>query len=191
VNFDGNRSAWLALAVRERTQHAGNDGYGDEIASSYRWDSTVPHAQDVAPGDIIAVWDKHSLLGVSIIEGISETIGRSKSVYRCPDCTRSTIKRRVNLRPTFKCHSCDSTFDTPLTKTLHVDLFESVHASSWVDLQGTLDATELRSLCLRPKSQQSFRLLDESRFWEALRRALVANGSDASVLNRFTPTIGS
>lgn len=60
-------AAWLVLAVgADRVGAPG--GYDDEPSSRYVWDSTVPNHASLAVGDVIALWDKKMLLGVSVIE---------------------------------------------------------------------------------------------------------------------------
>ena len=84
------RVAWLALAVAGKRQHGGNDGYDDDPGVYYSWDDTVSNSSKVAVGDIIVLWDKVALLGVSVIEDIA--IGTAtKLIHKCPFCHRSGI----------------------------------------------------------------------------------------------------
>ena len=45
TSAEGPKS-WLLLSVGEDRQHGGNDGYNDDPALTYRWDSRTP---DIAP----------------------------------------------------------------------------------------------------------------------------------------------
>ena len=169
---------WLALSVSGPGQHAGNGGYDDWVSRSYHWDSTVPHWAQIRPGDLIAIWNKFELVGASLIDSINVDEGRTKEVFRCPHCEKSTIKRRLTMHPLFKCHACSREFDDPHVREIQVDVLRSNHGSRWVALEKTLVATELRNTCQKPRSQQSFRLLDFPRFEGAVKAKINGVRSD-------------
>jgi predicted RNA-binding Zn-ribbon protein involved in translation (DUF1610 family) len=171
--------AWLMLAVVEDRQHGGNDGYDDSPSTHYSWDETVPNHGAVHRGDRIAVWDKHTLLGVSTIESIEQD-RLLKQFHSCPDCGKAAIKERKTMTPRFRCHECGSTFDRPRTHSREVTTFRSSHDIAWIDLRGALSAPELRRLCTRPRSQLSIRPLNWARLEQAIR--------DADPTVRFTVT---
>jgi ribosomal protein L37AE/L43A len=160
----------LALAVSGRTQHGGNDGYSDDPQNSYTWDSTVQLHDAIRPGDVIAIWDKKLLLGVSVIEDI-ERSQTDKRVYKCPSCTKAGIKARQTKSPLYMCYKCKAEFDVPTSKPVHVTSYRSHHGGGWVGLEGALTGPQLRSLCLSPKSQLSFRELKWEAFCGALQDA--------------------
>ena len=162
-------SSWLALAVDGNTQHGGNDGYNDDVTSSYEWDTTVPHCREIAPRDRLVLWNKTQLIGVSVIDDIELVVGITKMSYRCPNCSKSHIKQRQTRSPRYRCYSCRSTFDEPNTSEITVDRYKSRHEARWVDLRGLLDGAELRQLCYQPKSQQSFRRIDWEGFASLVR----------------------
>ena len=58
------------VGVREDRQHGGNTGYADEPSTYYSWDNTVDNHAALIEGDMIAIGDKHVLLGASVIERI-------------------------------------------------------------------------------------------------------------------------
>jgi len=119
--------AWLLLSTDVR-QHGGNDGYADEIGSSYKWDSTVPNHRGIAVGDLVLLWDKVQLLGASVVAGIS-TGTKVKNRHRCPTCRSTKIKRRANALPdgSYRCHGCRTSFFEPDTEAILVDTFETDH----------------------------------------------------------------
>lgn len=165
-------NAWLLLAVGNDRQHGGNDGYLDDPATTYRWDSTVPHHAEIQPGDVVVLWDKHASLGVSVIETIQ--VGESlKSLKKCPSCGMAGIKARKSKTPIYQCYKCKSVFDEPVAKQQEVVTYESTHDVGWVDLDGVIPASQLRSLCRDPRSQQSMRPLN----WSAFRQAVIEAGS--------------
>jgi hypothetical protein len=162
-------TAWLALTVSGKREHGGNDGYLDIPNRSYRWDSTVPHSAVVAVGDVIVLWDKHALLGVSVIEEITTTQVR-KPIYKCPSCGNSSIKTRSVQRPTYRCYGCKHEFDFAIRQDKEVTSYASRHEAAWIDLAGVLSGSELRQLCLIPGTQHSFRRLDWSAFTKAINQ---------------------
>ena len=168
-------AAWLVLAVGvDRVRAPG--GYDDEPSSRYVWDSTVPNHASLAAGDIIALWNKKMLLGVSVIEKID--VGQAeKDVFTCPSCDRADFKGRKNLTPVFRCSECKAEFDEPVAHRKAVTTYRSEHATAWVDLAGAVDGATLRGLCDKPTSQLSLRPLK----WEKLRAVL--QGSGHSTLN--------
>jgi len=160
-------TAWLALTVSGKREHGGNDGYPDVPSSSYHWDSTVPHSAAIKAGDLIALWDKHTLLGVSVIEEIA-TLQVQKPIYKCPRCETSSIKTRSIQRPTYRCYGCKHQFDIAIRQDKEVTSYASHHEAAWIDLGGVLSDRELRQLCTTPGTQHSFRKLDWPAFVEAI-----------------------
>ncbi|MGA5019901.1 HNH endonuclease [Streptomyces griseoincarnatus] len=162
-------TGWLMLAVGDKRQHGGNDGYDDNPRYHYSWDSTVPNHARVAVGDVIALWDKKELIGVSVIHGI-DTGTATKTLYFCPECKRADFKRRSRLTPACRCNQCGALFDTPGRKTKTVTTYRSRHGISWIHGHGQtlLTGAELRALCDSPDSQLSMRPFR----WEKLRDAL-------------------
>ena len=160
-------TAWLLLAVGTDRQHAGNDGYDDDPARYYSWDSSVPNHARPRVGDEVAVWDKDVLLGSSSIEQICMAAG-SKEVHRCRECGRSGIKARASKRPRFYCYQCKAEFERPKTYEVSVIQYRSVHSTGWIDLFGRLQGAELRALCVSPRSQHSIRPIRWGAFQAAL-----------------------
>ncbi|MDX2564163.1 HNH endonuclease signature motif containing protein [Streptomyces sp. TX20-6-3] len=167
-------TAWLVLAVGDERQHGGNDGYDDNPRTHYSWDSTVPNHGKIAVGDVIALWDKKELIGVSVIHAI-DTAVEQKTVYFCPECRKADFKRRTRLTPACRCNKCGALFDEPGSKVKTVTTYRSRHGRTWIDGRGLLTGRQLRALCDSPDSQLSMR----SARWEKLRDALLATeGAD-------------
>jgi hypothetical protein len=177
----GPGAAWLVLAVGDDRQHGGNDGYDDVPEEHYSWDSTVPNHAAPAEGDAIVLWDKHSLLGASVIEHIQPG-EQAKWRYSCPRCNKAGIKERRTYRrrsiARFKCYKCKSTFDEPDRREDTVKTYRSSHSVGWVDLAGVLDGSELRALCVSPESQLSLRPLR----WADFSAAVEARGGSLDVV---------
>ncbi|GJF27814.1 hypothetical protein KNE206_05140 [Kitasatospora sp. NE20-6] len=164
-------AAWLVLAVGDDRSHGGNDGYDDEPSRHYSWDSTVPNHAAMQPGDVIALWDKKALLGVSVIEDIA-TEQSEKDVYSCPACGRASFKARKTKLPVYVCWDCAAEFDVPNTRRRSVTTYRSRHDAFWTDMTGLLTGPVLRSLCDSPKSQNSLRPIR----WDRLSAAIEATG---------------
>ncbi|XVA03259.1 HNH endonuclease [Prescottella equi] len=165
--IDGNR-AWLTLSSADDYRRIiGSGKYDDNPASHYSWDDTVPNHANVRPGDVVVLWDKKTLIGASVIEQI-ETGKAIKPGFRCPRCSRANVVSRKVMTPKFRCDDCHSEFDHPAVIEKEVTTYRSTHDQAWVDLEGLLDGATLRSLCVHPKSQNSFRPLR----WDAFQAAL-------------------
>ncbi len=158
-------NSWLMLSVPQGGQYAGNDGYPDDPPSTYAWDSTVYNHDRPREGDLIALWDRAHLLGVSRIQRI-ETDSGTKERYRCPSCKKTGFKERVRLSPRYRCPSCKSEFDQPVTEPVSITTFRSQHAEAWIDLDGVGDAAGIRNCCLYPRSQHSIREIDWAQLAE-------------------------
>ncbi|MEU7200103.1 HNH endonuclease [Streptomyces sp. NPDC045470] len=169
-------TAWLVLAAGDNRKHGGNGGYDDLPSEHYSWDSSVPHHASLAAGDVIAVWDKTALLGISVIERI-EAGQAIKEIYRCPECGKADFQPRKTKRPVYVCLKCPAKFDTPAAGAKAVTTYRSRHGASWVDMPGILSGAELRALCDNPRTQHSLR----SMRWEGLRNAIAATGTATSV----------
>lgn len=176
-------TAWLVLALGDSREHAGNDGYDDNPAEHYSWDSTVPNHARLAVGDVIALWDRRELIGVSVIEAI-DTDTLEKPLYFCPHCEKAAIKRRQQKTPRYRCYDCGESFDVPGRKAKSVTTYRSRHGKAWLDGRGLLSGAELRALCDSPRSQHSMR----PARWEKLRNALTAVTGDVAELDVLEET---
>ncbi|WP_406024039.1 HNH endonuclease [Nocardioides sp. NBC_00850] len=171
-----NVSAWLLMAVGDDRQHGGNSGYDDQADVYYTWDSTVPNHARIKIGDPVALWDKHRLLGLSVIEAIDTEV-KEKLRYKCPSCGRSGIKARKTKSPRYKCSQCGHEFDLPTSETITVTEYRSRHDAAWTSLDNLLPRDQLRKLCASPDSQLSMRELR----WDAFQDALSARGAERAV----------
>ncbi|MEU0020523.1 HNH endonuclease signature motif containing protein [Streptomyces rochei] len=171
-------TAWLVMAAGDNRKHGGNGGYDDLPSEHYSWDSAVPNHGRPAAGDVIAVWDKKSLLGISVIEDIDTGEG-VKEIYNCPNpaCGKSDFQPRKTVTPKYACLKCGHRFDVPVSGTKPVVTYRSRHGAAWVDMPGILSGDELRSLCDKPRTQHSIR----SMRWERLRDAITATGTPTTV----------
>ncbi|MGY5120542.1 HNH endonuclease [Streptomyces sp. 900105755] len=169
-------TAWFVLAVGSERQHGGNDGYDDNPAVHYSWDSTVPQHGNLATGDVIALWDKKSLIGISIIERI-ETGRAVKLSYFHEDCGRADFKALKTGDLRWWCNQCRIRFAEPGQREKEVTTYRSHHGRAWQNLQGRLSGRDIRALCDKPTSQHSMRPAQ----WERVRAALLDVGAIVSV----------
>ncbi|PAU49767.1 hypothetical protein CK936_06055 [Streptomyces albireticuli] len=155
------------IAVEER-KRAG-DGYDDDPFRHYSWDERVPNAATVAVGDVIALWDTKTLLGVSVIEAIEKGRGE-KILQSCPFCGRADVAPRKTMTPEYKCWKCKEEFSEPATRSITVTTYRSRHEAAWIDLRGLASGAELRQLCEKPGSQLSLRRLRWDDFRARIER---------------------
>ena len=176
------------MAAGDDLARGTNDGYGDQPEVSYLWDDRVNRHSYPAPGDLIALWDKKWLLGISTIDQIQEGT-ETKDLYQCPHCGRADFKERKTLSPKFRCYKCKSEFDVPVRITRDVKTYRTRHDVGWVDLSGALSGSELRRLCESAVDQSSIRPLRFNAFAAALRgldlgEALEIQGRRRSIHSR-------
>lgn len=165
-------TVWFVLAVGGERQHGGNDGYDDDPARHYSWDDTVPQHGNIAAGDVIALWDKKSLLGMSVIEKID--MGSDvKPSYFHHGCGRADFKQLKTGDLRWWCNKCEVRFAERGSRPRNVTTYRSHHSRAWQDLNGRLSGRQIRELCDKPKSQHSMR----PARWEKVREALRETGA--------------
>ncbi|MFJ5109348.1 HNH endonuclease [Streptomyces sp. NPDC088551] len=160
-------ATWLVLAKSE-SKRVG-EGYDDEPSTHYSWDDTVANSGALKAGDVIALWDSKTLLGLSVIEAIDVGKGEKNTPY-CPYCRKADVAPRKTMTPVYKCWNkpCGKEFDQPGWTHKKVTTYRSRHEAGWTDARGTLTAPELRALCVHPNSQLSLRELRADDFHHAL-----------------------
>ena len=188
--YTAGSNAWLVIAAGDDRQFGGNEGYEDKPDVYYSWDDTVPNHAKIQVGDSIVLWDKHALLGASVIERIEKKADVAKNRRRCPSCGHSAFHARRNAEKRFRCKNqdCKSEFSKPEVSQVNVSTYRGYHPTAWIDLDGFLAGAELRSVCEKPKSQQSIRKLDWARFIallpnESLRPLIQRKNVTQSILN--------
>lgn len=145
-----------------------HDAYDDQLRYKYSWDSSVPNHRKVLPGDVAIFWDKQTWLGLSVLQSVHFEPG-SKTVYKCPSCSRTNIQRRTTRTPAFRCNVCHKEFDTPVEGVKDVWRFWAEYPQTWHELKGQPLSTEIRALSLRPESQLSLRDCSTSRVEDLLK----------------------
>ncbi len=153
---DTNR-AWLLYLTK--TPERPLEGYKDDLTTSYSWDNRVPNGSHLAIGDVIVLWDGTKSLGASVISQIKKRSGK-KTVYRCQSCGKTLDNGpRKTKTPIYRCRNCEFESDELDSEVINVKTFKTEHSAAWVDLLGTIDIAELKSICHSPKSQHSIRPL--------------------------------
>lgn len=172
--------AWLMLSVTGRRQHGGNEGYLDDPAGVYRYDSSVGNSANVSRGDLVAVRDRKGLLALGLVDEITKGTG-SKTRFRCPVCRTTVIKQRQNFTPVWRCRD-GHTFAAPEEETIEVTTYAADYTQGQIILDGSPDAASARATAMRPSTQNSIEEIDAA----ALARLLVPSRSDArSLFERF------
>jgi hypothetical protein len=165
-------TAWLVLA-KDGSKRI-SEGYDDNPATHYSWDSTVNNHAKLTVGDVIALWDGTELLGLSVIEAIELGQEEKKTPY-CLKCEKADVAERKKKLPRFVCwnQECKHESDKVGRKTKQVTTYRSRHEAGWIPARGTLTAPELRALCIQRTSQNSLRELR----WDDFHHALTHGGT--------------
>ncbi|MGW1588325.1 HNH endonuclease [Streptomyces sp. NPDC002386] len=160
-------AAWLVLAKAGSKRVS--EGYDDNPATHYSWDSTVNNHAKLKVGDVIALWDATELLGLSVIEEIKVGQAEKETPY-CRECGKADVAERKKKLPRFVCwnQKCKHESDQAGWKRKRVTTYRSRHEAGWTPARGTLTAAELRALCVQRASQNSLRELRWDDFQHAL-----------------------
>jgi hypothetical protein len=151
--------AWLLITFGADRQHAGNDGYADEISRIYYYDSFVPNCRQLAEGDLALLRDKEQLLGVARIEVISSYL-EPKKLSRCPSCGTTKYKERPTKKPLFRCILCAHKFDTPIIDHKPCEKFIADFGNTFIEVEEKIKIEELRQACPKYNGQLSMQLID-------------------------------
>ncbi|MFF7235477.1 HNH endonuclease [Streptomyces collinus] len=164
-------AAWLVLAKIGSKRIS--EGYDDNPATHYSWDSTVNNHAKLKVGDVIALWDAAELLGLSVIEDIQIGRGEKETPY-CLECGKADVAMRKKKLPRFVCwnQECKHESNEVGWKRKQITTYRSRHEAGWIDARGTLTAAEVRDLCVQRASQNSLRELR----WDDFRHALTHDG---------------
>lgn len=164
-------AAWLVLAKAGSKRIS--EGYDDNPATHYSWDSTVNNHAKLKVGDVIALWDATELLGLSVIEDIETGPGEKETPY-CLECGKADVAPRKKKLPRFVCwnQECKHESDEVGWKRKEITTYRSRHEAGWIDARGTLTAAEVRALCVQRASQNSLRELH----WDDFHHALTHGG---------------
>ncbi|WP_336993836.1 HNH endonuclease signature motif containing protein [Lelliottia amnigena] len=108
------QQAWSFKAIaQDNLRYFGNDGYDDDSSEFYRYDSSVPNHKNVKVGDIAIITNRNNILGVSIIEKITERkIQKKRNKCNHPGCSAKKITPRKTLSPKWRCDNGHK-FDEP------------------------------------------------------------------------------
>jgi hypothetical protein len=167
---NNSRTAWLVLAFGDDRQYAGNTGYDDELAETYRYDSNVANWKRVAAGDLLLLRDREQLIGVARVRRV-ESYPSTKSLQRCPVCGTTSIKERRQREPRFRC-SDGHEFPHPVVDTVQCTKLEAKFDSSFRRASSKVSIEQLRRACPKYTDQLSIQQLNLSDVAEDLRRAV-------------------
>jgi putative restriction endonuclease len=152
--------AWSLLAVKGKRRYAGNEGYSDDPARLYRYDSTVGNSRHIATGDLAVIRDTAGLVGMGRIADVRSSEGK-KQRFRCPVCDIATIKQHKS--GLFRCDE-GHTFEDPKVETIPVTRYEAEYGTTWTPLDGVMNAAILREVTLGSGTQNSIRKIDGPKF---------------------------
>jgi len=151
---------WVLISVsNDERQHAGHEGYDDEISSRYSWDSTVPNHAQIDDGDLVVVRDSQQPIGIAQISTIDVFAGSEKVRYRCPTCNTTKIRARKSVLPTYRCGECAWEFETPNSEVVAVTRYVA-NLSNFRLLGGKIQLNELRNCLFHPRGQHAMSEVD-------------------------------
>lgn len=111
---------WLILEKSDETRTSkGIDGYRDQTGKFYSYDSLVKNHRNVAEGDRIILRKEDGIVGIGVIESISEK-NDTKVHRRCPECDSTDIRERSTKTPKWKCGRCAFEFAEPKETSVEV-----------------------------------------------------------------------
>ena len=110
------------------------------------------------------------------IVAIERKENQRKRVRRCPSCTKTTLKRRANLLPAYRCHSCKTAFDVPVEEDVTCVTFVARFGSTFIPTQGALAPESLKDACLAYNGQLAMQRINLERLRMALVSAVPAAG---------------
>jgi hypothetical protein len=168
-------TTWLVATLGDDRQYGGNQGYADELATKYRYDSRVPNHARISAADVFVLRDRSRILGVARVREIERFAG-AKWTNLCPECGLSGIKPRSRKLPEFRCYRCEAEFSTPRVEVVDVTEFVAHYAHAFVPLNLKLDMAEMRGACVRPNDNLSMQEIDVSRLGSTSARLAIAMG---------------
>lgn len=136
--------------------------YGDELGERYEYDSNVRNSRQVHTGDALVVRDDHLAYGWGVVTTI-DTRAASKTMRRCPKCSRVKVSPRLRALPRYRCDHCKATFDEPLIGEEPVTEFSAYYGDSWIEFVAPVPVGELRGVFASPDQQNAIRRLDPVR----------------------------
>ena len=163
--------AWALLSKLDSRSWESNDGYPDEIGSTYVYDSGVANHLRVQVGDMILLRDSRSIHGVSRIDRI-DTQPDVKIRYVCPRCERPGQIPRKNKAPKYLCRheACRNEFDKPLPLEVPVTRYVASYGAQWQALDGALPFHAIEPL-LDNAQQNAIRRCDRTAYARCSRNS--------------------
>lgn len=138
------RGYWIFKTVKDvdRTYRS-IEGYDDDIATRYEYDSNVANYKQVAEGDIIVIINKETIIGFAEIAAI-ETASGQKEVLKCPVCATTSFEARKNILPRYRCNKGHE-FDEPISEIQEVTKYKSHYGDSFIELADETPISILRA----------------------------------------------
>lgn len=153
--------AWSLITVGEDRQYGGNTGYDDDLRHVYKYDSNVANSKQMSQGDFVLLRDKEVVLGAARIIRIDVAPGK-KVVRRCPQCGTTGIKLRSQKQPPWRCNKGHE-FSAPTESEDEVTTYSAFFGDTFADLRGTVTASQVKQIALRPSDQLSIEEVDFSQ----------------------------
>ncbi|WP_176052199.1 HNH endonuclease [Paraburkholderia caribensis] len=187
---------WSLIALEaDARQYRGNNGYDDDLTTTYRYDSAVANHKQIATGDLIFLRNADHLLGVAQVEKI-ETSAVSKARQRCPQCGQVSLKFRKTRSLPWRC-SGGHEFSSPASESVQLTGYEAHYGKSYLATPKAISVSQIKAAALRPNDQLSIEELDLAKLEAGLTekfpetRALIASfllGRNLDPVDAFVTT---
>lgn len=160
--------AWALLSKSDGRSWESNDGYPDELGSTYVYDNRVANHLQLAVGHIVVLRDSHSVLGVSSIDRIDSAPGL-KVLYVCPGCKKTGYVPRKTKSPRFLCRheDCRYEFEDPLEQEVQVTRYVASYGAQWQAVDGALPFSMIEPMLDRAQ-QNAVRRCDPEKLRQVL-----------------------
>jgi ribosomal protein L37AE/L43A len=135
----------------------GNDGYQDEDAQHYSFDSKVANGKNVKIGSYLIVKQDGIITGIGLVHALEVKSGM-KTLRKCPECQRQTLEpRKVGI----KCTNCGNVCSESEVKklTIAVEEFRATYKNAWLPGEKQLAAKDFESELQTHNIQSAIRTL--------------------------------
>ncbi|QXB59582.1 HNH endonuclease [Pantoea agglomerans] len=128
--------AWAFKTIKKsELRYQGNNGYDDNPTKSYSYDNLVANHKQVKEGDIVIVYNRSEILGVTKIDFISRK-KTTKEINDCiiPNCNTDKIRKRNKKKPKWRC-SNGHEFAEAKTEHIPITKFSAFYSGSFIKLK--------------------------------------------------------
>lgn len=137
------QNLWVFKSVQENERASQTiDSYHDSLTEYYNYDNFVANSQQVQKNDIAIIINKKEILALTKINNILVSNG-TKTIRRCLFCSSTTIDKRKNKRPIYRCNRGHE-FSNPIEEIKVVKKYKALY-SKYISVKANFhDLKQLR-----------------------------------------------